>query len=262
MIQLYFIKLLWWSAGLIISLPVFASSSNNKLTVAVASNFYHPLKQLIDNNESLASLPLVLSSGSTGVLFAQIKQGAPYDVFLAADSERPKLLLEQGLTKTRKTYASGTLVLWPTMHTEQDSLKQTLMDYKGKLVIANPRLAPYGKAAEQVLQQLALTKQYQGRLIKANNVNQAFQFIYTANADKGIIALSQLRLAQQSSFLNQASLSDYQLVPKHLYEPIKQQLVVLNSSDNQMLAKRFVDIILTDKIQKQLHTMGYNHNVD
>lgn len=221
-----------------------------QLKVAVASNFYHSLVELVAPTEFAKQVKL--SSGSTGLLYAQIRQGAPFDLFLSADSVRPKLLVEQGLAYQAKTYAIGELVLWPAA----SEPKKLLQTFQGKLAIANPKLAPYGKAALQVLITLELVQAYQTRLVKGNNVSQAFQFVDSGNAPLALLAKSQLLQAEQK-FATNKSYDNFQAIPKHWYQPIKQQMVILKQTKQLALAQKFSAWLLSDKVQQELATFGY-----
>ena len=138
---------------------------------------------------------VVLAPGSTGKHFAQIQNGAPFDVFLAADAERPKLLEEGGkaVSGSRFTYAVGSVVLWSPKNGLVDPEAEVLREGKFKrLAIANPRLSPYGKAAQQILENLGLWDSIKSRIVQGENIAQTFQFISTGNAELGFISLSQI----------------------------------------------------------------------
>ena len=250
-----------------------ATEESRKLNIAVASNFYHTLQILIAESADL-SFNANVSSGSTGLLYAQIKNGAPFDVFLSADAARPTLLVQQGLASNKKTFAIGQLVLWPSRVEVETALKT----HQGKLVIANPTLAPYGKAAQQVLSFLKLEGVYSKRLILANNVNQGFQFVDSGNAPMAMMALSQLKQAQLiQAQLKQAQLMQAQLlqtertqlasqnqkyknftmIPEAMYSPIHQQLVKISSSKQKEHSQRFIDWLMSEPIQGRLQQLGY-----
>ena len=222
------------------------------LKIAVASNFYHSLSELLAYSEF--SSEIKLSSGSTGLLYAQIKKGAPFDLFLSADSERPQILVQQNLAYPSQTYAIGQLVLWPAV----SDVKSTLENFKGKLVIANPKLAPYGKASAESLEFLSLLKSYNSRLIKANNINQAFQFVDSGNAKLALLAKAQLLQAKdKSAGLNSKRYDNYQDVPMDWHAPVEQQMVILKRTENLALAKQFQAWVLSEDVQKRLVSSGY-----
>ena len=224
----------------------------NELKIAVASNFYHSLSELIQQSEWADQVKL--SSGSTGLLFAQIKKGAPFDIFLSADAERPILLSQQELAFEPSTYAVGKLVLWPA----SKGIETTLKNFKGKLAIANPKLAPYGAAAFETLEFLSLAPSYNSRLIKANNINQAFQFTDSGNAQLSLLAKAQLLQAKQKAMApKQSKYDNYQDIPTQWHKPITQKMVILKRTKNLMLAKDFQSWLLSDNIQHKLTASGY-----
>ena len=226
----------------------------SELRIAVASNFLLPLKELSRKFKESTGNKVVVISGSTGKLYAQIKQGAPFDILLAADSIRPELLEKDGVgvPGSRFTYAVGRLVLWG-----KDSklpLKNALQVLNHKnfryLAIANPKTAPYGKAAEQVLRKKGFWKQIQNRLVRGENISQTFQFVMTGNADIGFIALSQLRKNQGRGFS--------WIVPQEWHDPIEQQGILLNRAKTNKAARQFLSFIKSNRIQKQIESYGYS----
>ena len=225
-----------------------------ELRIAVASNFLLPLKALSKNFKESTGHKVVVISGSTGKLYAQIKQGAPFDILLAADSLRPELLEKEGIgvPGSRFTYAVGRLVLW-----SKDSklpLKNDLQVLNHKnfryLAIANPKTAPYGKAAEQVLRKKGFWEQIQNRLVRGENISQTFQFVMTGNADIGFIALSQLRKNQGLGFS--------WIVPQEWHDPIQQQCILLKRAKTNKAAQQFLNFIKSNRIQKQIESYGYS----
>lgn len=228
----------------------------NDLKIAVASNFYHSLSELLKQSEFADQSKL--SSGSTGLLYAQIKKGAPFDLFLSADSDRPQILEQQNLAYLSQTYAIGQLVLWPAV----TDVRTTLLNHKGKLVIANPKLAPYGKAAEESLEFLALLESYNSRLIKANNINQAFQFVDSGNAKLALLAKAQLLQAKDKSAHSKTKdYTSYQDVPSDWHRPVEQQMVILKRTKNLALAKQFQAWLLSDEVQQKLISSGYGRKL-
>ena len=225
-----------------------------ELRIAVASNFLLPLKALSKNFKESTGHKVVVISGSTGKLYAQIKQGAPFDILLAADSIRPELLEKEGVgvPGSRFTYAVGRLVLW-----SKDSklpLKNDLQVLNHKnfryLAIANPKTAPYGKAAEQVLRKKGFWEQIQNRLVRGENISQTFQFVMTGNADIGFIALSQLRKNQGRGFS--------WIIPQEWHDPIRQQGILLKRAKTKKAARQFLNFIKSNRIQKQIQSYGYS----
>ena len=165
-------------------------------TVAVATNFLLPLRSLAEEFTARTGHALRISSGSTGQLYAQITNGAPYDVFLSADAARPLRLEEAGATLpgTRRTYALGRIVLWSAQPGRVDAGGAEALGTlgNGKIAIANPEVAPYGVASQETLERLGFWEPFQDRLVRGINVAQVFQFIGTGNAAMGFIAMSQL----------------------------------------------------------------------
>ncbi|PQJ55092.1 molybdate ABC transporter substrate-binding protein [Psychrosphaera saromensis] len=242
------------------------ADTSSKVKIAVASNFYYTLSELLKSYPQADNVQFKLSSGSSGLLYAQIKQGAPFDLFLSADSLRPNLLEQDGLTLSRHTYALGKLVLWANekaLLTEdraqlkkRTSYSQVLSSHQGKLAYANPKLAPFGIATQQVLSYLKLDDEYKNRRILGNNVNQVFQFVDSGNVALGFVPESLLLQAQQQ--LKQKKYQNYWLIPKQQYQVIQQQLVSLKRSKYQTEVKELVDYLLSDNIQQRIQNMGYN----
>jgi molybdate transport system substrate-binding protein len=216
------------------------SSFAKPLRIAVAANF----KPILEDITKSYSHTVKISSGSTGALFAQIVQGAPFDIFMAADAERPALLEQRQLTQLRRTYAVGRLVLWAPDNAPVS--QQTLRIAPQPLAIANPRHAPYGIAAMEVVRhsdQLGL------RLVLGSNVAQAVTFIKTGNAAAGLVGLSQMIYLKVPS-------NEYWIVAKEMYAPIKQQLVILNNAPPE--ARSFIDHLQSAQIQALISTAGYD----
>lgn len=211
----------WLLAAWLIGLPGLASA--DKVFVAVASNFTAPMQRLISLYASRSADEVVLSAGSTGKLYAQIRNGAPFDIFLAADTVHPRRLEEAGdaVPGSRYTYALGRLVLWSARNNRVDAGTLRTGDFK-HLALANPRLAPYGAAAEQVLERLNLLAMLKPRLVYGENIGQTYQFVAGGGAELGFVAMSQI--------VRRESLPGaYWPVPDTLHDPIEQQAVSLNT---------------------------------
>ena len=232
---------------LVMALPLcFAqAASPETLNIAVASNFKVTLEKLIAAEPNRLNHKLKIISGATGSLYTQIVNGAPFDIFLAADMHRPQLLDQERQLPagSRKAYAIGQLVLWiPGASSQVD--EENLSLFTGNLAIANPRTAPYGLAALSLLEKLNTKKP---RLIMGENVAQAYQFVHTGNAQAGLVALSQV--------IDQAiDPQSYWHVPQQYHEPIEQQLVVLNSSP---ASTEFVNYLLSDPARNIISSSGY-----
>jgi molybdate transport system substrate-binding protein len=224
----------------------FASS----LQVAVASNFQAPAKEIAALYTFIHGTQVNIITGSTGKLFAQITNGAPYDVFLAADSERPERLIAKGLADaaSRQTYAIGRVVVWTSARLEKDELISRIKDGSYKhIAIANPRLAPYGVAARAALQSLGVWKVAKSRLVVGENIGQTFQFVRTRNADFGFVALSQVIQSKTGTFVPFPEAGD-----------VRQIAVVLSGSNQVNRGKRFLDWLTSSKeVQSILARHGY-----
>lgn len=230
--------------------PGFARA--DEIRVAVASNFAGAMKTIVEAFEASSGHDVMLSIGSTGKHYAQIKNGAPFDVFFAADVRRPKLLDQEGLAVpgSRFTYAIGRLVLWSPRPDYVDSNGRVLEEGDFRfLAIANPRLAPYGEAARQVLESRSLWVSLGPRLVRGENISQAFQFVASGNAELGFVAYSQL------SQSNGALEGSYWEVSRDEYRPIEQQSVLL--TDNAA-ARAFLEFVRSKKGSNIIRAHGYD----
>lgn len=227
---------------MLLTLPVNAS-----LKVAVASNFKVTLDKIATLYQQQFGQKILVSSGSTGTLYHQIKHGAPYDLFLSADSERARLIEQSslGITGSRFTYAQGELAFWYPRG-EHPVNEDSLLAFKGRVAIANPKLAPYGLAAQQALQTLHMWSKLS--YIKGANISQTYQFIDTANIEAGFVA---------HSLLLQNSETNYYLLPIDSYQPILQQGVMLTNSKNSIAVQQFVDFLQSETIVKLIRSKGY-----
>jgi molybdate transport system substrate-binding protein len=228
-----------------------------ELHLAVAANFSAPLQRLAPMFEQASGNKLVISAGASGQLYTQIKQGAPFDVFLSADTDKPRQLESEGLAVpgSRFIYAVGTLVLW--------SPKPDLVDDDGKILktmsyhfigVANPQTAPYGTAAQQVLTQLGLWDRLnqEHRIVIGENITQAWQFAATGNADLAFVALSQV-LGEGDAI----SGSSWR-VPQSMYEPIEQGAVIIASTHEKAAATAFATWLRTDPaVLAAIRAAGY-----
>jgi molybdate transport system substrate-binding protein len=222
--------------------------------VAVAANFVGTLDRLATAFEASSGNTLVASSGSTGTLYAQIRNGAPYDVLLAADAEHPKRLEQAGLAVpgSRFTYARGQLVLWSRDPGRVDREGRVLRtDTFRHLAIANPGTAPYGAAAQQALQHLGLWSALAPRLVRGENIGQTFQFVYGGNAELGFVALAQVRQ------LNPNTRGSWWVVPPKLYDPIEQQGVLLTRARGNAAARAFLTFLQGKRARDIIQADGY-----
>jgi molybdate transport system substrate-binding protein len=223
--------------------------------VAVAANFAPMLEELGAQFESSSPHSLRISSGSTGKLYAQIVNGAPFDLFLAADAERPRLLEASGygVAGSRFTYATGRLVAWSAdADLIGNDLASTLgQDRVRRLAIANPALAPYGAAAREVMDAMGIADTFEGRLVMGENVTQAFTLAATRNADIGLVALStvlSLRGKRPGSYL---------AISPALHEPIRQDALLLVHGRDNEAALAFIRFLKTDKARAKIAASGY-----
>ncbi len=226
-------------------LPVHAETTY----VAAASNFTITMKKLISEFERISTHKVKASYGSSGKIYAQIKHGAPFQVFFSADQEKPLVLYNEGFTAERPfPYALGALALWsnnPAFDNLQ--LRNLQAGTFNKLSFANPKLAPYGIAALDVLKKLDLLEATQKKWVQGENIAQAYQFVGTGNADLGFVALSQV--------INK---SNYWRVPTTLYQPIRQDAVLLKSGKDNAAAQAFVQFIRDQQGQQIIKSFGYH----
>jgi molybdate transport system substrate-binding protein len=220
--------------------------------VAVAANFTAATHRLAAAFERESGHRLIASFASTGTLYAQIRNGAPYDVFLSADMERPRLLESEGLgvAGTRFTYAVGRLALWsaqPGLALDDGAVLRG--DAVRRLAIANPKTAPYGSAARQVLEHMGLWEALQGRLVQAENIAQTYQYVVTGNATVGFVALAQLEAAQPASA--------WWLPPAGWYAPIEQQALLLRRGADNAAARAFLAYLRGPAARATLAALGY-----
>ncbi|MXZ39301.1 MAG: molybdate ABC transporter substrate-binding protein [Holophagales bacterium] len=207
-----------------------SGASAGEVTVAVAANAAEAVEALAADFEQRTGHRVTVTVGSTGKLYAQILHGAPFDVFLAADQERPRLLVEQGLAVegSRLTYAVGRLVLW-SPDAEVDAAHTLRAGSFRRLAIANPDLAPYGAAARDVLSELGLWESLRSKIVVGENVGQSFTMAASGNAELGFVALSSV-LSQGGSYWE---------VPPETYSPIRQDAVLLDRAGGNIAARAF-----------------------
>jgi molybdate transport system substrate-binding protein len=241
-------------AALAVALFVFRPPAHAVgLHVAVATNFRVTVEALLTRFADTSGRGATVSAGSTGQLYAQIRQGAPFDVLLAADAERPRRLEAEGLAVpgTRFTYAMGRLVLWSPdrdLHDARSFLQSR--DFR-HIALANPDTAPYGAASREVLQHLGLWEPLQSRIVQGQDVGQTYQFVATGNAELGFVALSQVRLGRQPAPRH------YWLVPQDLYQPLRQQAVLLRHAEHNPAAKAFLAFLQSDPARRLIEQAGY-----
>lgn len=241
----------------VIMAPMTAAQAD-EIKVAVAANFYSVLQKLAVPFEAQTGHQILISSGPTGKLKAQIANGAPFDVFLAADVKSPKALEKEGFIKpgSRYTYSFGRLALWSTTAKNAAQVEQQLNDKAWRfLAIANPKAAPYGVAAVSVLKHLNLYDQYKkGHLVMGENIGQTYQFVATKNAQAGMVAYSYVKDAKHS---NQGA---YWLIPAEWHAPLEQQAVITKKGQDKVAAQAFMDFLKSDSAKALIVQYGYSVN--
>ena len=238
----------------LLALAAGAALQAAEVSVAVAANFAGPMREIAQAFERDTGHKAVVALGSTGKLYAQIKQGAPFEVLLSADAQTPARLEAEGLgvAGSRFTYAIGTLVLW--------SKQPGLVDEKGdvlrsgkfeRIAIANPKLAPYGAAAVETLTQMGVLQTVQPKVVQGENISQTYQFVATQNAQLGFVALSQVmvdgRVSQGSAWV----------VPAHLHSPIRQDAVLLAKGRDAPAAAALMRFLRSERARALIRTFGY-----
>jgi molybdate transport system substrate-binding protein len=225
-----------------------------EVNAAVAANFTAPVQQIADLFQKETGNTVKLSFGSSGKFYSQIKEGAPFDVFLAADEKNPKLLESEGLAvaDTRFVYALGKLVLW--------SAKPGFVDEKGavlskgeynKIAYADPKLAPYGLAAQETLQKMNLWDKVQSKMVTGESIAQTYQFAASGNADMAFIALSQITKD------GKVSDGSWWIVPADMYSPIKQAAIQLTAAKDKAAAQAFLKFLKSEKAVAIIRSFGY-----
>ncbi len=226
-----------------------------EVNVAVAANFTVPMQKIAAEFEKDTGHKAQLAFGATGKFYAQIKNGAPFEILLAADDETPAKLEKEGLavSGSRFTYAIGQLVLWSAkpgyVDDKGEVLKQGTFEH---LSIANPKLAPYGAAAIETLTQLGLLSSVESRFVQGENIAQTFQFVSTGNAELGFVAMSQV---YEDGNLKSGSAW---VVPAKLHSPIRQDAVILSNGKDNPAATALIQFLKTDKARAIIKSYGYD----
>lgn len=222
--------------------------------IAVAANFTAPMRELAREFEKTSDHRLVLSFASSGKFYAQIQHGAPFDVFLSADTVKPERLIGDGLGEktSRFTYALGALALWSKDPALISDGPETLAAGNfHKLALANPRLAPYGEAAMATLAALKLDKVLQSRLVQGENIAQAYQYVSSGNAELGFVARSQLWREDGSTE------GSVWLVPASFHPPIRQDAVLLTRGADNPAALALLTYLRSEPAQAIIRRYGY-----
>ena len=244
-----------WTLGVLIAGTLVASAQAADVSVAVAANFTAPMQRIAAAFEQDTGHKAILAFGSTGKFYAQIKNGAPFQVLLSADDETPARLEREGLgaSGTRVTYAIGRLVLWSRQPALVDDQGDVLRTNKfERLALADPKLAPYGAAAVEVLNGLGLMSALAPKFVQGENIAQTYQFVATGNAELGFVALSQVfadgKITQGSAWT----------VPASLHAPIRQDAVVLGSGKDKAAASALMAYLRNDKARAIIRSFGYD----
>jgi len=231
------------------------AASAAQAQVAVAANFAEPIKAIAAVLEKATGHTLKISTSASGALYTQINNGAPFDVFLSADPQRPEMLEKSGLAQpgTRFTYATGRLVLWSIKAGRVDDKGAVLKAPNlGKVAYANPKTAPYGAAALQVLNKLGLSAAIAPKLVQGESIGQTFSFVKTGNADVGFVALSQVleggRLKDGSVWV----------VPQTHHDPIRQDAVILKKGADNEAAKALFKLLKSPTTKDLIRSYGYD----
>lgn len=225
-----------------------------EVQVAVAANFTKPMQVIAERFERDTGHRALLAFGSSGKLYAQIRNGAPFDVLLSADEEVPSKLEREGLgvPGSRFSYAIGTLVLWSPREGYVDGAKTLTEQPYRHLAIANPKTAPYGAAAMATLEGLGLTESARERLVQGENIAQAHQFVASGNAELGFVALSQV---VDKGVIGQGS---GWIVPAHYHPPIRQDALLLQKGSDNPAAQSLIDYLKGEKAAEVIKAYGYN----
>ena len=231
-----------------------ATAFADEVQLAVAANFTAPMKQIAADFEKDTGHKALMSFGATGKLYAQIINGAPFDVFLAADSETPAKLEREGgaVNGSRFTYAIGKLVLWSAQPGLVDPQGEVLRKNQFiKIAIAAPKLAPYGAAAVETMTRLGLLAKLAPKLVSGESIGQTYGFISTGNAELGFVALSQVyeggKLRSGSAWI----------VPESLHNAIRQDAVLLSKGKDNKAALSLMAFLKTEKAKDVMRSFGY-----
>ncbi len=238
--------------GMILAISLLAHADD--VPVAVAANFTVPMQKIAAEFEKETGHKAQLSFGATGKFYAQISNGAPFEVFLSADDETPARLESEKLAVagTRFTYALGRLVLWSARENYVDGKGEVLARSEFQhLALANPKTAPYGAAGLDVLRKLGVLESVRPKLVQGENISQTYQFVGTGNAELGFVALSQVfrdgKIASGSAWI----------VPANLHEAIRQDAVILSKGQGKPAAAALMNYLKGEKARAIIRAFGY-----
>ncbi len=244
----------YFRASLIAAALLAGAAQAETISVAVASNFTAPMQKIAAEFAKDTGHKAELSFGATGKFYAQINNGAPFGVLLSADDTTPARIASEGkgVADSRFTYAIGKLVLWSKQDGYVDAKGEVLKTGQFQhIAIANPKLAPYGMAAEQTLSKLGLLEQIKPKFVQGENIGQTYQFAATGNAELGFVALSQV---MEDGKINSGSAW---LVPAAMHDPIRQDAIILNNAKDNAAAKALMDYLQGDKARAIISAYGY-----
>ena len=231
-----------------------STAAAGEVQVAVAANFTAPMQAIAAAFEQATGNRVVAAFGATGQFYAQIKHGAPFEVFLAADDTTPARLEAEHATVagSRFTYATGKLALWSAKAGYVDALGAVLTQQDfAHIAIANPKTAPYGLAATQVMHKLGLSETLAPKIVQGQSISQAYQFVSSGNAELGFVALSQIykdgKIAGGSAWI----------VPAALHDPIRQDAVILAQGKDNTVARAFSDFLQGPQAAAIIKSYGY-----
>jgi len=238
---------------MLLGLGLTVAAQAAEVQVAVAANFTAPMQKIAALFERDTGHKAALSFGATGKFYAQVRHGAPFAVLLAADDETPARLIQEGLAVQGSafTYAVGQLVLWSAQAGVVDAQGAVLHKLPGKLAMADPRLAPYGAAALQVLAQRGLSETLKPHIVTGENIGQTFQFVKTGNAALGFVALSQIMVD------GKIGTGSAWRVPAALHDPIRQDAVLLKTGEGNPAARALLQYLRSDAARQVILACGY-----
>ncbi len=221
--------------------------------IAVSANFLSPVKAIVKAFEKSTGHKAIISVGSTGQIYSQIINGAPYDVFLSADKRRPEMLENDRLIVkgSRFTYAIGKLALYSSREKYVDVNGKILNSERfSRIAMADPKIAPYGLATKETLVKLGLYKSLRSKMVQGISVSQAFQFVYSGSVELGFVALSQIKGLKAYG-------GSYWVVPEDMHSPIEQQAVLLKKGRMNRVATGFVEFLQGNEAKKIIDNFGY-----
>jgi molybdate transport system substrate-binding protein len=225
-----------------------------EVKVAVAANFAKTLEEITVQFEKDTGHKILATPGATGKFYAQIVNGAPFEVFISADDETPRKIAKESkaIAETQFTYAIGTLALWSPDTNLVDQGGGVLKTDKFKFIaIANAKVAPYGQAAVQTMLKLGVLTKVEPRVVQGENIAQTYQFVTSGNAQLGFVALSQItengKVKSGSAWI----------VPQEFHDQIKQDAILLNNGKDSIAAKALLDYLKSDKAKKIIASYGY-----